>query len=281
MANSGQRRIGATNYPGIAPDDLLSDELPDYSSRRSSYNDQKVNPYDVEERNRKVSTASNMLEVPGLSKYERQNSVGSMASLVSNSSANTFSYRNFGKAKIKNAFGSIIVFIGLALLVLGALFLIFGHQPSVNNVITVDITPNANTTSNSTTGSDNGSNHPKYKVSAFETIGYFALFLGILLILIGLSIICREVKPTAKQNQSPNIRVNIPPKRRVSTIEIEPHELAINKPEIMITTDNFKESVSYRKNESPEPNLLPRASFSQEYDSNPKSFNEYQKRFPF
>lgn len=276
MSNSGHRR-GGPKYPNAAPDDLLNDELPDYSSRRSSYNDQKINPYDAD-RGRKVSTASNTLEVPNFAKYDRQNS---MASLVSNSSVNTFSYRNLGKAKIKNAFGSLIVFIGLGLLVLGILFLIFGHQLSLKSVITVDITPSGNTTGNYTTGSD-GESNAKYRVSALETIGYFVLFSGILLILIGISIICHEMRPTAKPQPtpSPNYSPNITLKRKVSTIELEPQEVT-NKPEIMITTDNFKESVSYKKYQNPEPNLQPRPSFSQDDNFSPKVFNDYQKRFPF
>ena len=313
MAFSADRRKGATNYPSLGPDDYLSDELPDYSSRRSSFYgiDTKPTPLDPElDRNRKASTASNMLEVPRYSLYQRQNSMGSTSSLMSNTSNNTFSYRNLTKPKIKNAFGGLIVLIGLSLLVLGIMFLIFGHttgsglsnrdQNSVpkldyNNNNTIINSDNnrsngTNNTTEKTTTSIISSNHSSndlnedksngYHVSAIETIGYFALFSGILLILIGLSVICMSVKDVKKPNPNPN--PDIPFGRRVSTIEVEPqnmsNEVTVTKPEIMITTDNLKERVTYKKYPEPQPFQGPRASMSSD---DPFGQNDYQKKFPF
>ena len=314
MPFSNDRRGGATNYPSIGPDDCLSDELPDYSSRRSSfYVDQKPNPFELEsDRHRKTSTASNMLEVPRYSLYERHNSSCSTASLVSNTSGGTFSYRNLAKPKIKNAFGSLVVLIGLCLLVLGILFLIFGHRSgsiqidnSRNNDKTSDSTINysniSSTYERTNNTKNNGSNNTTetttqnnnntetvitnvYAVSPIETIGYFALFSGILLILIGISIICLSMNEMKPKPQNPNKHF----KRRVSTIEIEPqnipNEVPVTKPEIMITTDNLKEKVTYTKYPMPQPILSPRPSISTDLDDQfrPRSItNEYQKRFPF
>jgi hypothetical protein len=106
------------------------------------------------------------------------------------------------------------------------------------------------------------------------------LFFGILIILIGISIIfCinsenSEIKPIPQQN-------NALERRRVSSIEIEPPlgvaETAINKPEIMITTDTFKDNVSYRRFPLP----LPPPKISIDESTNPNYPTEIERRFPF
>jgi uncharacterized membrane protein len=227
------------------------------------------------DRNRKISTASNrsstsnVLEIPGPANISRQNSMTSTASLVSNSSARSFSYQNFRQPKTRNTFGSIIILIGLCSLVIGICLLIFGETTSTtNNPIVTNNTNQINTNSNN--------NSTQSYTSPAQTIGYFMSFFGILIILIGISIIfciSSEIKPIPQHNNTLE--------RRVSTIEIEPPlgvaETAINKPEIMITTDNFKDDVRFRRF----PLALPRPTISIDESTNPNYPTEIERRPPF
>jgi len=285
-SNNPRRKTGVSGHPNYGIDDFLSDELPDYSSRRSSYSspyavEQKTTPLDSEtERNRKISTASNRstasntLEVPRPGSLDRQNSFTSTSSLVSNSSVRTFSYQNFRRPKIRNTFGCSIILFGLCLLVVGICLMIFGVTSSSNSQS--DVTTSTNDTSKSDPNVPQTDPH----ANACKTIGYFALFSGILVILIGISIIfCIQVdkKPNPQQDNKNKLE------RRVSTIEIEPPvscaETAITKPEIMITTDNFQDDVSYRK--FPTSNFIMRPKISIDESPDPNISTEIQRRFVF
>jgi uncharacterized membrane protein len=281
MPYSNERKFRISDPSVYGNDDFLSDELPDFSSRRSSYNttygvNQKTATLEGEsDRNRKISTASNrsttsnVLEIPGSANFSRQNSMTSTTSLVSNSSVRTFSYQNFSKPKIRNTFGCIIILIGLCLLVIGVCLKIFGDTTStIDKPIVTNNTNQTNTNSNN----NSGLNSTQPYTSPAQTIGYFMLFFGILIILIGISVIfCinSEVKPTSQQNNTFE--------RRVSTIEIEPPsgvaETAINKPQIMITTDTFKDDINYRR--------FPLPKISIDESTNPNYPTEVERRSPF